>query len=48
MSRYTDLDAVTPREKMRCTCSDDGSNEDPPEIDFSMFDFMEDDDETNS
>ena len=38
MSRYTDLDAVIPREKMRCTYSDDGSNEDLPEIDFLMFD----------
>ena len=38
MSRYTDLDAVSPREKMRCTYSDDGSNEDLPEIDFLMFD----------
>lgn len=38
MSRYTDLDAVTPRERMRCTYSDDGSNEDLPEIDFLMFD----------
>lgn len=28
--------------------TNDGSNEDPPEIDFSMFDFAEDDDEANS